>query len=543
MLARSKLTDLVGALAVTIAGGVLAWVLAGSLPLIGIDDAAITRSYAENIANGYGYVYNIGGERVEGATALLWALILALAYSLDPSPELLIIGICWLLTFWAVFSTFRLTRLLAAAIGASAAYAFWTLAILFVAMPGYFLWSVWTMMELALWSGMLIQLVLGLVTFALKVEEDRGSLVAVIGPAALLPMIRPEGVAVSIGLVALAGILSSKCRRLALVAIAAALAVFGAITAFRIAYFGVPWPNTFYAKVSSDAVQGLKDGLKYLADFVLGAPFAELFVTLWVGAAIWGLMQLPRDPAKAISVLVPAAAVFGILLTYAGLGGDHFVLWRFYQPVTPLLAVSGALVVALTAPTLERWSWFKLLPRVLLGAGMSGALIGLNWLHYYQARFDVVKEFALVEKGLAFGETLDTIQPTPVLGVGPAGGIALSYDGTIRDLLGLNWAEMARANPIKVGMRNHASFDSEVFWKHRPDVVAEFQRDCEGVWSTLGKAMSGLYRQPRFHEEYEPITIREDTSCWPAFAKRDWLTSVQDPRVDVIGWDQVHFPE
>ncbi|MEO0764261.1 MAG: hypothetical protein AAFZ09_21075, partial [Pseudomonadota bacterium] len=42
------------ALAVTVIGTLVAFVLAGQPPLIGIDDAAITRNYAENLANGHG---------------------------------------------------------------------------------------------------------------------------------------------------------------------------------------------------------------------------------------------------------------------------------------------------------------------------------------------------------------------------------------------------------------------------------------------------------------------------------------------------------
>lgn len=57
-------------------------------PLIGTDDANIYFVYARNLANGYGFVYNIGGERVEGFTSLLWTVIAALAYKFTDVPEL-----------------------------------------------------------------------------------------------------------------------------------------------------------------------------------------------------------------------------------------------------------------------------------------------------------------------------------------------------------------------------------------------------------------------------------------------------------------------
>lgn len=543
MLARTATTDLLCAIAIAIFGGILAWVLAGSLPFIGIDDAAITRSYAENIANGHGYVYNVGGERVEGATALLWVIILTLAYSVSASPEFIIIGLCWLLTAWAVFSTIRLTRILSMELDVPSGTTIWAISVIFVAMPGYFLWSVWTMMELALWSAMLIQLVLGLVILATGQGRPMPATVAVLIPAVLLPMIRPEGIAVAVGLVVLAALLSPNCRRTGLIAVVASLAIFAVITGFRLIYFGVPWPNTFYAKVSSDTLQGLKDGLKYLAGFLLGAPFMGLFVMLWSGAAVFGILQLSARRSKAPAVLIPAAAVFGILFTYAGLGGDHFVLWRFYQPAIPLLCIAPALLIAVVAPRLSQWTGSSVAGGRAVTASLALFFVGMTWLHYYQARFDVVKEFTLVERGIAFGNELNSFDPRPVTGIGPAGGIALAYDGPIRDLLGLNWAEMARANPIKIGMRNHASFDEGVFWAHKPDLIAEFQRDCEGVWPKLRNTLNGLYRDPRFQSEYKPIFILEGADCWPAFARTDWLSQVDDPRIAPTSWDQVHFPE
>ncbi|MGZ9166993.1 MAG: hypothetical protein ACXW4U_17620, partial [Anaerolineales bacterium] len=62
-------------------------------PLIGIDDANIYFVYARNLANGYGFVYNIGSERVEGFTSLLWTLISALVFKFSSHPELTLLVI------------------------------------------------------------------------------------------------------------------------------------------------------------------------------------------------------------------------------------------------------------------------------------------------------------------------------------------------------------------------------------------------------------------------------------------------------------------
>ena len=49
---------------------------------IGVDDANIFFVYAKNLAEGHGFVYNAGGERVEGYSSMLWTLILAGVFSI-----------------------------------------------------------------------------------------------------------------------------------------------------------------------------------------------------------------------------------------------------------------------------------------------------------------------------------------------------------------------------------------------------------------------------------------------------------------------------
>jgi hypothetical protein len=56
-------------------------------PKIGIDDANITQTYAKNIVNGFGYVYNEGGEFVEGSTSLIWTAFNVFFFIIDKSPE------------------------------------------------------------------------------------------------------------------------------------------------------------------------------------------------------------------------------------------------------------------------------------------------------------------------------------------------------------------------------------------------------------------------------------------------------------------------
>lgn len=525
---------------VTAVLGVLSWIVVGRPPLIGIDDAAITRNYAENLANGHGFVYYIDGERVEGATSLLWTLMVALTYAVTPAPEFLIIALSALLTTVAVFSVLSFTAILAGRFALPQGPAVLVASLGLAGMPGYFFWAVTTMMEVALWSATLLFLVWRLVRL---VERPKQWCAGVVVAAVLLPLIRPEGIAASLGLLLLAGILMGRWPRHLLTAIGATVASFVGLTTFRLIYFGFPAPNTFYAKVSSDRFQDLVDGVKYLFSFITGFPFAEALLLIWAVAAVWALgRHLSGRPEGARGVIIAAAALLGVFAVYGALGGDHFAYWRFLTPVAPLLVTAPALVVIWARQFLtdssSRWE------AQLTVCAAVAIWLGVAFADLRQARFDLAKEFTLVEQGLAFGEVANDLTPRPTLGVGPAGGISLAYEGPILDLLGLNWVEMAHANPVKAGMRNHASFDAATFWKHEPDLVAEFNRACEQdafvVFAVLDMT-KGLYLEDRFQNAYAPVRIQDGARCWRGFARRGWLVDVADPRIEEVRWDDVSF--
>ncbi len=536
--------DFVFALFVTAIGIAVSQFLSLGLPATGIDDAAISMSYAENIANGHGYVYNIGGERVEGSTSFLWTCILTLAFYFFSSPNMAILLITATLTFIAVWSALGITRQLALAVDAPEDSSVWVAGIAMLGAPGFFLWSTWSQMEVGLWSGLLLFFVYQLVLMLNVEGYPSPNRLGVTLVACLLPLVRPEGVAVTIGLLAVSALVGAGHRRQFFLPAIAAVMSFSALLIFRILYFGQPWPNTFYAKVSADRLQTFVDGAKYVLSFLLQMPFVEIYVGLWVLVTLWALLS---SWDKGRCFFPPAATVGGFCLCYAALGGDHFALWRFLQPLTPLLAVPAALIFGqLIQLTLQRSDAIarSAAARILLvGIGIMVAVLP-GWMHYHQKRFDVIKEYRIAQRGVAFGTVLDQFSPKPVIGVGPAGGIALGYNGEILDLLGLNWTEMAHANPIKTGTRNLASFDPDVFWNRQPDIVAEFKRACEGggfkLWSAADY-FKGLYWSPQFQQAYKPVLIRKDQECWPVFIKNDWSGQTNQADIEEIPWNKVQL--
>ncbi|MEO1470480.1 MAG: hypothetical protein AAFV86_15640, partial [Pseudomonadota bacterium] len=393
----------------------------------------------------------------------------------------------------------------------------------------------------ALWSALLLLLIWRLTRLVRPDAVDRDHWIVV--AAALLPLTRPEGVAVTVGLLAGTALLCWRLPRVLVVALGAALASFAALTAFRLAYFGFPVPNTFYAKVSSDRIQDLVDGVKYLFSFVTGFPFAEILLLAWGLAALAVVLRL-RSAPRGRPLLIPAAGLFGMLATYAFLGGDHFAYWRFYEPVLPLLALIVGLASAAAWPQVATFASRPV--RAVLMAAVAGTWLGISYGDYRQARFDLVKEITLVEQGMEYGRVANGLVPRPTLAVVPAGGVALTYEGPVLDLLGLNWVAMAHAEAEKVGVRSHASFNKKVFWQHPPDLFVEFNRDCSMAFFEIQPAeisvLKGLQHDARFREAFTPLRLLHDGGCWRAYALRSWLAETESDILAPVDWDSVEAP-
>src|SRR6056297_3316498 len=79
------------------------------VPKYGWDDANITLNYAQNIANGHGYVYYVNGERVEGSTSALWTAIATLGFLISDKPETILTYLCFLFAFGTILFTLMIS--------------------------------------------------------------------------------------------------------------------------------------------------------------------------------------------------------------------------------------------------------------------------------------------------------------------------------------------------------------------------------------------------------------------------------------------------
>lgn len=475
-------------------GGWLASTWTGT-SLVGYDDANIFFVYARNLVNGHGFVYNVGGERVEGFTSLLWLLICAAAWALSSRYEILLYAISVGLV---AFALWRFAALLAdvlthfgIAVRSSATLLALALTLAAALAPGYVVWTVVALMDSGLWAALLL---LGATATARLALDGSGSRASMAVLMVLLVLARPEALLwgpVFLVLWMAIGVANGEGWRAALKRHSAAAIAFAVTTtllfAWRLSYFGYPFPNTYYAKTGDPLGSRLYDGSLYLIDFALSHPAFLLAIPAAFGTAAmaWARYRQHRD-AGMFRLLVLQASLLVMFLVGAGIpaieGGDHFGFWRMYQPAAPLVAlqwVLSAALLALMRPAERR--------HAAIACVLTMALMLPPWRHWawlgeivYPASGLINAvwtgprvEIAIAEDTRRIGAAFNRAFPEqpPSVGVIVAGGFALEYRGDTIDLMGLNNVAMAHSPGPRTGLRNHAAFNHDVFFALAPDVL------------------------------------------------------------------------
>ena len=448
-------------------------------PTVGFDDANITQAYARHIAEGHGYVYNIAGERVEGSTSILWTGINVATFVVMARPEPLLAFICWALTVLTIYCAARTAQVLDSAQSAVLPLA---TAAGFLIFPGFFGWSVWSLMDTGLWICLVAALFLMVLRFG---AGDTAAAPALCLIAAALPITRPEGIALTTG-VALIYLLHGMITRDGGWRVAAMIGISGAVSAvaatlWRLSFFGYPVPNTFYAKTSSDVVGQVVSGIKYMLSYLAVSHNVLLVVLLCLAGVL--ILRHGTKTTRAAVVII-GGTVAGAAMIYTVLGGDHFGSHRFMLPVIPLAlpVIMVSLRVMLEAgPTKTGWVAPVLLalPFVLVGS--------VSLRDFVHDNGDIAHEFRIAEDGRMIGDILNTFPAAPVVGVVAAGGTRMTYQGPMQDLMGLNWTVMAHAEPdaLIADIKNHTGFNTQVFWDQPPDIFVPRPLQCPNSWTPL----------------------------------------------------------
>lgn len=408
-----------------------------------IDDAFISLRYARNLAEGNGLVFN-PGERVEGYTNFLWVMLAAGACRVG-LDAMLVLGVA---------SALAATGLVALVWRRDRAAA-----VLLLGLPAVAFWSI-TGMESMAFAFLLL---LGWTRLCRESEEEAGGWAR---PSTavfiLLALTRPEGVALfalSHGLVWLAEGPNWRTLRRHVVDGLGFAAAYGVYFAWRFAYYGEVFPNTYYAKVTGGAEQW-KTGLRAFVDWAAAHP---VFALTLVAIPMFLMVRRTRSEIWADRKTLALWAFCAAYSLYVvSVGGDFMPFFRFFLPLAAFFAL-------LTARLLRR------LPE----AARVPALVAIVALQLVTGLWNDQPERAFVAHrttvvGGEVGRTLaDLYDPDDLLAVNTAGSLPYEARMPTVDMLGLTDAAIAR-HPVYVtstGWAGHRRGWGEYVVSRRPTAV------------------------------------------------------------------------
>ncbi|MCU0685496.1 MAG: hypothetical protein MUF34_25185 [Polyangiaceae bacterium] len=356
-----------------------------------VDDSLISMQYAKNFALGRGVVFNVG-ERVEGYTNFLWVAFMAPLYLVSHllGANFLPFAINASIAFAAidVFLVYLIGRQIWGAsllptllalglVVVDSAYGVWAA----MALEGHFL-IFWVL--LAVWASGQPDLRrrwlwVGAALTGVHLTRPDGALLAVAygaseGVEALVTFFRGEGDAGERRAAAIA-----RAQQAAL-ALGAWAGLYGLYFAWRYSYYGYPFPNTYYLKVSGSKFDAWQRGVGYVKGFFEERADAPLLGAL-------GLLAVAHPTARLLAIYA------GLHVAYiAYVGGDFYPGHRFLLVLVPVFALlAGAGLDAVVRYALRRPEAAESLGTSqsrTMAALVGAAVIGLLLRHEFTTSYN-----------------------------------------------------------------------------------------------------------------------------------------------------------
>jgi arabinofuranosyltransferase len=310
------------------------------------DDAYISFAFSRNLAEHGELTFNLG-QHVEGYTNFLWTLVLGLGMLVGAPPEWSsrVLGTAaGLATLYVVF------RITERALGRRTSWAA-VPPLLLACSSGFACWSSGGL-ETQLYT-LLVAVALDAFVAAATAPRALRRLGVVL---ALASMTRPEGpmIAAVFGAVWIAGKLwyrfrpgapapAGSCRDVVL-AVAWFVGLWAPWFLWRWWYYGWPFPNTYYVKVTGPWVspemprEMIRNGLYYVWTWLV-----QTHLLYALPLAVLGLASArPRTPRFALTVACAVLAVVYLIYTVS-VGGDFMGLHRFIMPMFVVAALAVTL--------------------------------------------------------------------------------------------------------------------------------------------------------------------------------------------------------
>jgi arabinofuranosyltransferase len=420
-----------------------------------VDDAFVTFRYAQNLTDGLGPVYNLG-ERVEGYSSPIWMLGSAAAIGVGVDPLVA--------SKWAgLISGGALSVAVYLALRAFDVRA-WGAGLATCAVGGSFVLQLWSTsgMETAAYAALFF---VGLAIISCIGGSVRGALLASAFLAAA-SLTRPEGTMFWVlgGALYLVDVRKHPQRLSAYVWPGVTIAL---LFAWRLAYYGSLFPNTYYAKTGGGPDM-LRKGLAGLTNFVSEPTIAILMLAALLGL-VAGLAR--RETRRAAMIMAGATLVH--LAWVVSVGDDGLAKYRFYVPIVgPTAFLVGLLFYD---PGIVQVGLATRRHHALAALGTLAIFIAvpLSVSHFHSAVVprlngtmgEYLEGNVKLGRHLAATRTKDT-----VIAVASAGAIPFYSRLPTIDMYGLNDAHIARV-PFPESPGRMMKWDNAHVLSRSPDLI------------------------------------------------------------------------
>ncbi|MDA9780503.1 hypothetical protein N9B84_06125 [Amylibacter sp.] len=493
-----------------------------------LEDALITFRYSERWSEGYAFgMWNRVGEPVEGFTTFLWMVLVS---TVGPEADAManfakFLGFASYIGLVVFF--FALYRValrsdgikIPTAAGDPTVFAFASLATGFaIGLCPPLAWYAMTGMETVPFA-----LLVALSVFA-PLVTSRSSILAAI--AICITLIRPEGILVAVATSTFWFLMTRE--RLMFWVLGAALITASVLIAFRVTYFGVPLPNTYYAKAGGpNGIFHFKSGIWY---FVRAAALYWM-ITLPMAGLLLARLFLWQRLTPMLWFLLASQMAFVILIARAG--GDNLSAFPAYRHVLilfPLLFMTTFLLIGYL-PKVRGVFLFAFVFCLMITSGVRLPFYGELASFAIRAKAGLILQNRYNDADFIHWLSGVTDDET-VIASGLGGAIPFIVDSIHIDTLGLNDSEIAHQGTFDPYGPVDSKTSMSLVLDHSPDFIDGYMRASDMLWGDpsvpifayRAKMNIELLSASRFRENYLMVSNAPYESFNSIlFVRRDWL--------------------